>query len=98
MRYVGLTVAIFASKNYEVIGYDLNEKLVKQLNSGHSHVEGLSRELLNRALAEGSYRASSEPRDIDGSEVVVIAVPTPLTIHRRPDLSYIESACDFMQG
>ena len=91
--YVGLTVALFASEKYEVIGYDLNETLVNQLNSGISHVEGLSSEALKKALAKGSYIATRDPKKIDGSEVVVIAVPTPLTNDRKPDLSFIEGAC-----
>jgi UDP-N-acetyl-D-glucosamine dehydrogenase len=76
-----------------VTGYDLSENLVNQLNSGFSHVEGLPSDKLKQALTNKKYRATSNPSEIDGSEVVVIAVPTPLTKDRKPDLSYIESAC-----
>lgn len=91
--YVGLTVGLFASQKYEVVGYDLNPSLVAQLNSGISHVEGLPSEMLQKALKDGKYKATSDPSEIDGSEVVVIAVPTPLTPDRKPDLGFIESAC-----
>jgi UDP-N-acetyl-D-glucosamine dehydrogenase len=91
--YVGLTVGLFASEKFEVVGYDLNPSLVAQLNSGISHVEGLPSEMLQKALKDGKYKATSDPTEIDGSAVVVIAVPTPLTPDRKPDLKFIESAC-----
>ena len=91
--YVGLTIAAFASKHYQVIGYDNNSKIVDQLNSGISHIEGVESSLIEKAVASGNYLATSQSTDIAGSDVVVIAVPTPLTKDRKPDLTYIESAC-----
>ena len=92
--YVGLTVALFSSESgLKVTGFDLNPNLVMQLNSGISHVEGLSSSKLQNSLKAGTYRASTNPNDIDGSDVVVIAVPTPLMQDRKPDLSFINSAC-----
>jgi UDP-N-acetyl-D-glucosamine dehydrogenase len=91
--YVGLTIAAFASKHHQVIGYDNNLKIVDQLNSGVSHIEGVESSLIEKAVASGNYVASSQSADIAGSDVVVIAVPTPLTKDRTPDLTFIESAC-----
>jgi len=67
--------------------------IVDQLNSGISHIEGVESSLIEKAVASGNYLASSHSADIAGSDVVVIAVPTPLTKDRKPDLTYIESAC-----
>jgi len=91
--YVGLTIAAFASKHHQVIGCDNNSMIVDQLNSGISHIEGVESSLIEKAVASGNYLASSHSADIAGSDVVVIAVPTPLTKDRKPDLTYIESAC-----
>jgi len=91
--YVGLTISAFASTHFKVLGFDSNAKIVDQLNSGISHIEGVDSSLIAKALASGSYRASSSGSDIAGSDVVVIAVPTPLTKDRKPDLAYIEAAC-----
>jgi len=91
--YVGLTISAFASKHHQVIGYDNNSKIVGQLNSGVSHIEGVESSLIAKAVASGNYRSSSHSADIAGSDVVVIAVPTPLTKDRKPDLTFIESAC-----
>lgn len=91
--YVGQTVAFYAALNHKVVGFDLNSGLVAELNSGKTRVEGLDVTLLTKALSAGNYIATNEPKDIDGAEVVVIAVPTPLTADKKPDMSYIESAC-----
>jgi UDP-N-acetyl-D-glucosamine dehydrogenase len=95
--YVGLPIAVHAAKaGYEVVGFDLNSKLVSDLNSGKSHIE----DVLNNELAEitqsGSYTATNNPEDISGAEIAVIAVPTPLDENREPDLSFIESACEIL--
>jgi len=91
--YVGLTIAAVASKTNEVIGFDNSQKVVDQLNQGISHIEGVESTLIKTAINSGNYRASTNGADIADAEVVVIAVPTPLNKERKPDLSYIESAC-----
>lgn len=91
--YVGQTVAFYAALSHEVVGYDLHEGLVDELNSGKTRVEGLDSTLLSKGLNSGKYRATHNPRDINGAEVVVIAVPTPLTVDKKPDMTFIQSAC-----
>ncbi len=90
---MGLTITAFATESYKVVGFDSNEHIVKQLNSGKSHIEGVSSDLIARAISAGRYQATNKGIDIDGSDVIVIAVPTPLSIDRKPDLKYIEAAC-----
>jgi UDP-N-acetyl-D-glucosamine dehydrogenase len=91
--YVGLTIAAFASKANQVVGFDNNQRVVDQLNQGISHIEGVDSAALKSAIAAGNYRASTSGSDISGAEIVVIAVPTPLDADRKPDLAFIESAC-----
>jgi UDP-N-acetyl-D-glucosamine dehydrogenase len=91
--YVGLTIAAFASKFNQVIGFDNSEKIVKKLNAGISHIEGVDSDVLKKAIAAGNYRATTIGSEISNADIVVIAVPTPLDKDRKPDLSYIESAC-----
>jgi UDP-N-acetyl-D-glucosamine dehydrogenase len=91
--YVGLTISLFASAENKVIGFDLSKEIVAQLNSGHSHIEGVSSAELNNRMKTGKYRATSNPEDISKAEVIVIAVPTPLDSERNPDYSYVKSAC-----
>ncbi len=90
--YVGLTIAAFASKHYQVVGFDLNSSIVAQLNMGISHIEGVASDEIKRAIDAGMYKATASGADIAASEIIVIAVPTPLDSSRKPDLTYIDSA------
>ena len=91
--YVGLTIAAFAAEFFEIVGFDSNEKVVEKLNQGISHIEGIDSTLLSSRIKSGMYRATSRGEDLSQSDVIVIAVPTPLTKDRKPDLSFIDSAC-----
>lgn len=91
--YVGLTIAAFAAEFYPVIGFDKNPNVVDKLNQGISHIEGVESSLLSKRISEQRYVATTSGSDISNSDIVVIAVPTPLTKDRKPDLSFIESAC-----
>jgi UDP-N-acetyl-D-glucosamine dehydrogenase len=91
--YVGLTISIFASKHHEVTGFDLNSLIVEQLNQGVSHIEGVDSQAVVEAILQKRFRATGNPTEIAGSDIVVIAVPTPLAADRKPDLTYIDSAC-----
>jgi len=91
--YVGLTISLFAGEKFSVVGFDKNAKVVEQLNRGISHIEGVPSASIATLISKGNYRASTNEFDISDSDVVVIAVPTPLTLERKPDLTYIESAC-----
>ena len=91
--YVGLTISAFAAEHHEVIGFDKNLGIVESLNTGKSHIEGVSSEILTKWITAGKYRATSNPYEIESSDIIVIAVPTPLTKDRKPDLTFVESAC-----
>ena len=92
--YVGLTIASFAAKFHQVIGFDNNLDNVARLNNGIFHIEGVQSTELVAAIAAGNYKATKNSNDLSDAEIVVIAVPTPLTRDRKPDLSFIESACE----
>ena len=91
--YVGLTISAFAGEYFEVVGFDNNKQIVDQLNQGISHIEGVESADLQRWIGTGRYRATAQGSDIADADLVVIAVPTPLTRDRQPDLSYIDAAC-----
>jgi UDP-N-acetyl-D-glucosamine dehydrogenase len=97
--YVGLTIAVGAAgAGHTVVGFDINESLVVQLNAGKSHIEGITDADLSSVIAAGLYEASAEPSILDGSDVIVIAVPTPLDGQRNPDLSYVHNAAGLIQN
>lgn len=95
--YVGLTISVSAaSAGHTVVGFDLNDGLVAKLNAGKSHIEGIRDAELEGFISAGSYMASSNPSVLEDSEVIVIAVPTPLNKDRNPDLSFVHAAIDLI--
>jgi len=91
--YVGLTISAHAGQHFEVVGFDSNPNIVSQLNRGISHIEGVEESTLQKLIKAGRYRATTNSSEISDADLVVIAVPTPLTSKRKPDLSFIEAAC-----
>ena len=91
--YVGLTISVFAAEHHNVVGFDKNQAIVDALNAGTSHIEGVESADLSKWVGSGKYKATTSASEIAGSDVVVIAVPTPLTKDRKPDLSFVEAAC-----
>jgi UDP-N-acetyl-D-glucosamine dehydrogenase len=91
--YVGLTISVFAGEYHNILGFDMNQGVVDALSAGKSHIEGVESADLARLIAAGKYKATTDAAEIAGSEVIVIAVPTPLTKDRKPDLSFVEAAC-----
>jgi UDP-N-acetyl-D-mannosaminuronic acid dehydrogenase len=91
LGYIGLpTATILASRKLKVIGVDINQHVVDTINQGKIHiVEPELDMLVHAAVHEGFLRAATTPESADA---FLIAVPTPLTDGRKPDLSYIESA------
>ena len=91
--YVGLPLAMAAvDAGWTVIGIDNYEAKVDQINSGKSPVEDISDNQLQRALASGAYRASSDFSSVAKASVITICVPTPLDEKREPNLSLLQSA------
>ena len=97
--YVGLTIAVGAAEaGHKVVGFDVNKELVSQLNSGVSHIEGISDSALKGFLSTNNYTVSTDASVLNGCDVVVIAVPTPLTEGREPDLSFVHAAVELIQN
>lgn len=91
--YIGLpTASLLATKGYNVIGVDVNEEIVRTINSGNVHiVEPYLDILVKSAVNSGNLKATTEPEEAD---VFIIAVPTPFKEKKEPDISYIEAAAD----
>jgi UDP-N-acetyl-D-glucosamine dehydrogenase len=90
--YVGLPLAMRAVEvGHHVVGFDTDAVRVKALNAGESYVEDVTSATLAAALDSGRYRATTAEADLDGFEVALITVPTPLS-DGNPDLSCVASA------
>ncbi|MFI6083897.1 nucleotide sugar dehydrogenase [Streptomyces sp. NPDC051217] len=96
--YVGLPLAVRAAlAGHQVVGYDVDTDRVKRLMTGESYVEDIPGEQLTVLLDQGSYLPTTDPSDLDGFDIAVVTVPTPLR-DGAPDLSYIESAAHTLAG
>ena len=92
--YVGLPLAqglANTGTQKSVLGFDVSERVVNNLNNGISHIDDISNAEVSEIIAKG-YRATCTPADIATADTVVICVPTPLYETGEPDLSYVESA------
>ena len=95
LGYVGLPLALeFARAGFKVDGYDVNERAVKALNEGRSHIQDVSDAELQRELERGTFRASTDESVMATADAVLIAVPTPLVKTRDPDMRYVLAAVD----
>ncbi|MBO6109512.1 MAG: nucleotide sugar dehydrogenase [Methanobrevibacter sp.] len=92
--YIGLpTAALFARNHCKVVGVDINEKMIENLNNGIIHIEepGIS-DIIKQALKNKVYKASLKPEKADA---FIITVPTPyIPENYSCDLSYVISACE----
>lgn len=96
LGYVGLPSAVvFASKSFNVIGVDINEKKVKAVNNGRCYLREPGLEaLLRDVVSKGFLRATTDAlRAIRESNAVIIAVPTPVK-NGVADLSYLREALE----
>ncbi|QEL23953.1 nucleotide sugar dehydrogenase [Bosea sp. F3-2] len=92
LGYVGIPLALTACKSgFKVVGFDIDAKRVAQINRGESFIKHIPTEALAEALKEERFRATTDFDQLREVDAIIIAVPTPLTKHREPDLSYVES-------
>ncbi|MEN6309207.1 MAG: nucleotide sugar dehydrogenase [Anaerohalosphaeraceae bacterium] len=93
LGYVGLPLAReFASAGIKVLGFDIDEKKVKTLNSGRSIIKHIPHEQVKTMVKSGLFSATSDMSQIKKPDAILICVPTPLTKNREPDMQFIESS------
>ena len=91
LGYIGLPTAIIAAKHgVDVIGVDINAKVVEKTNQGILHIiEPGMEEMLQEVIAAGKFKAYTTPQECDAYFMVV---PTPFKGDHEPDVSYVEAA------
>jgi len=94
LGYVGLPLAVgFAQAGVKVIGFDKSQKKVDQINSGNNYIKDIRDAVLREVVENIKLIATSDFSRIKECDALLICVPTPLDKFRKPDMSYIESAC-----
>lgn len=93
LGYVGLPLAVeFAEVGFHVIGLDVQQDKVNQLNSGSSYIPDIPTKRLAPLVASGHLCATTSYDDLQAVDAISICVPTPLRKTRDPDMSYIIQA------
>jgi UDP-N-acetyl-D-glucosamine dehydrogenase len=91
--YVGMPHAhAFAEAGRKVVLVDLNPELVEAINRGESHIGDVPSETLKPLVDDGQISATTDFAVVADADAIVIAVPTPLSRQREPDVTSIESA------
>lgn len=91
LGYIGLPTSIIAAKHgVQVLGVDINPKVVDMTNQGRLHIiePGLE-DMLQEVVAAGTFRAALRPEE---SDAYFMVVPTPFKGNHEPDISYVEAA------
>ena len=93
LGYTGLPLAIAFAKKFNVVGYDIKEKTVDYLLGGKSHILDVGDSDLKQYLNKSFY-PTTDHKELEKCDFIIICVPTPLTAEKEPDLSYIKNACE----
>jgi UDP-N-acetyl-D-galactosamine dehydrogenase len=92
LGYVGLPLAIEFSKHYEVVGFDISEKRIEELARGVDR----TREIVTSQLTSSRMIFTSDPHLLRDSNIYIVTVPTPITIHKQPDLTHLLKASEIV--
>ena len=91
LGYVGLPLAgAFIDAGFRVLGFDVDEAKVEQLNRGESYIKHIASETVAGWIAGESFEATCLQARMTEADVLLICVPTPLTSDRDPDLQFVE--------
>jgi UDP-N-acetyl-D-glucosamine dehydrogenase len=91
--YVGLPLAqVFADGGNDVVLVDVERRVVEGINRGESHIEDVPSEELAPLVERGAVRATTDYDELSGADAILIALATPLTKQREPDLSIVTTA------
>lgn len=89
LGYVGLPLALrFSEVGYPVLGFDIHSGKVARLNAGETLIEHIPSTAIAAARTRG-FSATTDFARIGEADALILCVPTPLTKHREPDLSFV---------
>lgn len=94
LGYVGLPLAVnFAEAGVKVLGFDKNQGKVSRINQGDNYIKDIRDAVLREVVDKVKLSATTDFSRIKECDALIICVPTPLDVFRKPDVSFIEAAC-----
>ena len=95
LGYVGLPLAVnFAEAGIKTLGLDKNPEKVDKINHGSNYIEDIRDALLKEVVDNVALTATTDFSRMNECDTLLICVPTPLDRFKKPDMSYIEAACN----
>jgi UDP-N-acetyl-D-glucosamine dehydrogenase len=95
--YVGLPLSVYSAQaGNKVIGFDLDAQKILEIKQGLVNISGLNQDLLKNLILTGRYQPTTDIKNIRNSDIIVLAVPTPLSIDGTPDTSFLEYAAQLV--
>ncbi len=93
LGYVGLPLLLEISKlKSKVIGIDISEEKITNLNRGNTEIEGINGNMLLEQIKKTNLELTTDFSVISDADTILICVPTPLSHDKKPDLSNLKSA------
>ena len=90
LGYVGLPLGLaFAAKEFNVLGFDLDERKIKFLEKSKSYIKHINEVNIKKVISNGKLKVTTDFSKLPKVDVIIICVPTPLDEHREPDMSYV---------
>lgn len=89
LGYVGLPLAVEFGKHFPVVGFDIHQPRILELQSGYDRTQETSAQQIQAAT---QLQYSSNPKDIENCNIYIVTVPTPVDDAKRPDLSMLVTA------
>jgi len=95
LGYVGLPLAMeLINAGYRVLGFDISTRVVEGLNAGRSHIQDIPSAAIAKVVKDGKFSATTDLARLSEPDAISIAVPTPLSKTKDPDVSYVIAATD----
>ena len=99
LGYVGLPLAMTVARaGFKVTGFDIDPAKMTAIEAGKSYIEAVPDDVLSAERDAGRFAATTDFARLAECDVIAICVPTPLTRHREPDLSYVAKTCEQIAG
>ena len=94
LGYVGIPLSIgFANSGYKVLGLDIDQTKIDAIAAGKTYIKHIPDEHIAGAVAQG-FEATTDFARAAEADALILCVPTPLDLHREPDLSYVLDTMD----
>lgn len=98
LGYVGLPLALeFSLKDFFTLGFDIDSKKIPLLNSGKSYIKHISADRIKEAVQTKKFLSTTDFSRLSEVDAIIICVPTPLSVNREPDMTYIINTAEVIR-